>query len=96
MKYIITAIIFFSILADGPLRAETETVYGNFIVFTLPQNSLQLSAVASESERLLLDTCSSLGRLLPVEKSRLSYALNALDEADEPAGFAEIARALNL
>ncbi|MCL2025563.1 MAG: hypothetical protein FWG92_02015 [Leptospirales bacterium] len=92
IKYIIPVFILFFALQN--LHAK-EPAYGNFIIFTMPQNSIQLNAIARESERLILDTCTSLGRLLPIEKNRLPYALSEIHDDDETIDLAAIARALD-
>ena len=94
IKYILPVLVI--LLALQRLHAEEpEPVYGNFIVFTMPQNSIQLNAIAYESERLVLNICDSLGRLLPVEKNRMSSALSKIQD-DETIDFAAIARALDV
>ncbi|MCL1912088.1 MAG: hypothetical protein FWG13_07775 [Leptospirales bacterium] len=92
IKYILPLLMI--LFALPRLRAQ-ESPYGNFIIFTMPQNSIQLNAIAQESERLVLDTCVSLGRLLPIEKNRLPYALSEIQD-DEMIDLERVARALDV
>jgi len=94
IKYILP-ILMVSLALPRLYAEEPKSVYGNFIIFTIPQNSIQLNAIAYESERIMLDTCASLGRLLPIEKKRLPNALSEIQEGDETIDLAAIARALD-
>ena len=85
-------------LAVGYLNAaaEIEPVYGNFVIFTQQQNSVQLEAVAMETGRIAQETCNELGRLLHVETNRLSFVAESVLERTGSLDYLQIAQSLKV
>ncbi len=76
-------------------NAGTAAVSGNVAVFTVPQESPAINALASESLAAVTGTFNRLGRFLPVERNSLAWALGDSLRSGDVSAFEKAAKKLN-
>lgn len=73
-----------------------EPVRGNVVVLPVPQASIQMNAMLSNSQKKIYDTFNILGRFIPVELNRVDSAIKDFGEIKKVSDYDKVAAKLNV
>ena len=88
-------IIIFVILVKN-IHADEKPLKGNLAVFYIPQNGIQMNALAEKSTKMVLTVFEELGRFLPVERNRITWALKGISIDNTLKTYNELAKRLKV
>lgn len=78
------------------LPQDETPVKGNAVIFYIPQKSIQMNALAEKSAEMVIKVFNELGRFLPVERNRITWALKDVTKDRGLETYRELAERLEV